>query len=347
LRRCVSFSIAVTTVCCLAIPVKATSAPISTTGAAPAGQQPIIAFSVISDVHLRAGVSDWGVPYRDRRAERKFASALQDLHRIAPSQDLLVINGDLTVTGMPSDYEDMNEIMKQYPHPRALYAMGNHEFYAAYHNKSGRRSPRTFPNGITEEKCISRFLTYTQMPSLYYDEWLKGYHFIVLGSESSIITNPRRGDGAYLSEAQLTWLGQKLLDSPPDKPVFVFLHEPLPFTVSGTTAHDVLNPVQLTRVLALHHQVILFTGHTHRTLKGQSKSVYRNGYTLFNDASVRNPLDVRKRPMGDSEGLYVKVYKDQVVVMARDFTHHVYIRQMTLPVASTPHPLNISGLRSP
>ena len=294
---------------------------------------PLLTFSVISDIHLRAGVSDWGYAICDRTAENKFAGALHDLHAIDARADAMVINGDLTVTGLPSDYADMIKVFKHNPHPaNTLFSIGNHEFYAAFYGKSGKRNVRTFPNGVTEETCVSRFLANTRMPALYYDRWIEGYHFIVLGTEQSIITNRKTGDGAYLSDQQLNWLKQQLAASPVNQPVFVFLHEPIPGSVAGTLKYDVRDASKLVNVLQTHPQVILFTGHTHRTLKSPQDDVYHNGYTEFNDSSVRYPVISQRRWLTDSEGLYVKVYRDKVVVKSRDFTHHVWIHDYIVPV---------------
>jgi 3',5'-cyclic-AMP phosphodiesterase len=324
---------------CVTLAVLATSVTVITAHASDVPPDvPELTFSVISDIHLRAGISERGLPVHDLQAAQNFAKALLDINRINPSQDALVINGDLTLTGQQSDYDDMRRILSKVCHPPTLFTMGNHEYYAAYYDVTGKGNLKHFPNGVTEAQCIGLFLANTDMPSVYYDTWIKGYHFIVLGSERSRISNPSYGDGSYLSDTQLTWLHQKLLAGPPDKPVFVFTHVPLANTLSDTAKPNniVIQSDKFVRALSVHRQVILFSGHTHRTLMNPSKSMYQNGFTLFNDSCVRNPLDGYRRPVGDSEGLYVQVYKDRVVVNGRDFTHKTWIRQYNVPVTYTP-----------
>jgi 3',5'-cyclic-AMP phosphodiesterase len=94
----------------------------------PLSDSPQISLGVISDVHLHAGKSDFlGFPYRDYIAEKKFASALQDLNNIDPHLNALVINGDLTATGMQTDYDSMNKILRKIPHSQnTFFAIGNH-----------------------------------------------------------------------------------------------------------------------------------------------------------------------------------------------------------------------------
>jgi Icc protein len=294
--------------------------------------EPKLSFAVISDIHLRAGVDDLGNPYDDQEAENKFRTTLQDLNRINPKSDGLVINGDLTVTGEQTDYDSMNKVLKEIPHPKnTLFAIGNHEFYSAFRLPSGVLSLSTFPNGVTEQDCIHRFLDNTGMPSLYYDKVIKGYHFIVLGSEQSRITKWENGDQAVLSDKQLQWLDNELKHTSPDKPTFVFLHQPIPHTVAGS-GNDIVHSEKLVNILDKYPQVIFFSGHSHLTLKDQPGTMYHEKFTAFNDSAVRNPETPDGKLVGDSEGLYVQVYKDKVVVNGRDFTNKSWINQYTVHI---------------
>ncbi len=102
--------------------------------ASSSSNDPDLCFSVISDIHLRAGKSDWGFPYHDLTAQRKFRYALLDMHNINPNMNGLNINGDLTVTGMQKDYDDMLKVLYSSPHPKTtLFAIGNHEFNSTSH----------------------------------------------------------------------------------------------------------------------------------------------------------------------------------------------------------------------
>jgi 3',5'-cyclic-AMP phosphodiesterase len=119
----------------------------------------------------------------------------------------------------------------------------------------------------------------TSTKRVYYDKWIEGYHFIILGSEHSRITNSLYADNAILSELQLEWLEQKLQTSPYGKPIFVFLHQPIPYS-----------------------------------------------------ASVRNPSLPNHKPARDSEGLFIQVYHNEVVVQERDFTNHCWIGASAVPI---------------
>ncbi|WEG10994.1 metallophosphoesterase [Pullulanibacillus sp. KACC 23026] len=296
-------------------------------------EKPNMSFGIISDIHLQSRIDNSGNPIDDEQAEIKLQQALQDLHSINPEMDMLIMNGDLTHTGMQTDYDVLKEILYGTPHPQnTLFAMGNHEFYSAYRLPTGEFSKSTFPNGVTEQACINRFIRNTGMPSLYYDKVIKGYHFIVLGSEESRITNWNNLDSAVLSDTQLQWLDHELKETSKDQPTFVFLHQPIPHTVAGSEQGTIVDSEKLVTILSHFPQVIFFSGHSHITLKNEPYTMYQNHFTMFNDASVRNPVTPFGELIGDSEGLFVKVYKDRVVVTGRDFTNKKWIDSYTVRV---------------
>ncbi|GMA66097.1 hypothetical protein GCM10025859_65390 [Alicyclobacillus fastidiosus] len=291
---------------------------------------PKLSFSVISDIHLRTGKSDWGTNYHDAIAARKLKNALTDLDNINPHEDALVINGDFTTTGVQSDYDTLKDILNTAPHPKnILYAMGNHEFSSAFHNRKGVFSPQTFPNGVTVHSCIELFKKNTGMSNSYYDRWLNGYHFIVLGAEYSM-SDFRKHNDTVLSETQLQWLAKKLQKSPNNKPTFVFLHEPIPNTVAGSFGGYLINGDKLRKILNQYPSVLFFSGHTHYSLMDQPSSIYHDYFTMFNTSAVRNPIIESHKLLGNSEGLYVQVYDHSVTVSARDFTIKSWIWEYTV-----------------
>ncbi len=294
-------------------------------------KQPRLTFGVISDIHIRSGKDYRGYPYHDKEAGRKFASALRDLNYINRTQNALVINGDLTVTGTKSDCDCMNRVLRSNPHPKwTLFTIGNHEFYAAFQDIQGKMNIRSFPNSVTESQCLKRFIDNTQMPGVYYDRWIQGYHFIVLGSEQSRITNRQNYDNPVLSETQLKWLDNQLKSYQTNKPTFIFLHQPIPYATIGNSNY-IINAAKLYRIVR-KYPVIFFSGHSHETLREQTKIIYHDGFVVFNDSSVRNPVYAYHIPVNDSEGLYVQVYEGKVVIKGRDFMHRTWINQYTVPV---------------
>jgi 3',5'-cyclic-AMP phosphodiesterase len=291
-----------------------------------ASEEPVLSFPVLSDIHVEAGDNP-----TTQRTQEHLKAALQDLNTINPRSDTMVINGDLG-DGRQADYNTLSQILKQTPHPPIHYTIGNHEFYQALYDQEGTWSPSTFPNDTTEQESISRFLNFTGQNKLYYDDWIKGYHFIFLGSEHYRQYDASIGNSAYLSQDQLQWLDQTLkAKNDPQKPVFVFLHQGLPNTVAGTSGADYQGVVQaneLTQILSKYPQVNLFTSHTHTTLQSPQTEV-KDGFTMINTSSVFEPYNENDQPAPstESQGLYVTVYTDHVEVQGRDFYRKSWIPQ--------------------
>ncbi|MFC4971080.1 metallophosphoesterase family protein [Paenibacillus sp. GCM10023248] len=298
-------------------------------------EKPQLSFPVISDIHVQS----W-----DEQSQHKFAAALRDLNELNPNSDLLVINGDLT-NGMSSDYDKLDELLKANPHPKNLaLTIGNHEFYQAWYDANDAWNADTFPNKETEQASIHRFLQLTGEQQVYYDRNMKGYHFIFLGSEQYRQSNEANLEDAYLSPKQLDWLRTKLKeDVDAAKPVFVFLHQPLPYSVAGThfcctNNRAVVQHEELKRILSDYPQVIFFSGHTHWELKLKDTLV-RDPFTMVNSSSVHQPWtddghggETALGP-NESEGLYVEVYKDKILIKGRDFYRHHWIQEAQFTVA--------------
>jgi 3',5'-cyclic-AMP phosphodiesterase len=295
---------------------------------APASEQPLLTFSVLSDIHVSAS---------DSRSSRKLAAALEDLHTVDPQADALIINGDLT-NGAPADYRKLQSLLKQAKLPNnVLFTIGNHEFYQAWMDKSGSYQKAGFPHDETEAASIGRFLKFTKAKQVYYARTIRHHRFIILGSEQYRQSDPSHGEDAFLSKTQLAWLKKELKrassgrlasSSSSSKPIFVFLHQPLPYTVAGSeyyvNTRAVIQHKELKAILSAYPQVVFFTGHTHWELR-LPRTLVRDKFTLVNSSSVHEPLTERgtegEQPVSPdaSEGLYVAVYKDRLDIKGRDF----------------------------
>ncbi|KEO83451.1 stalk domain-containing protein [Tumebacillus flagellatus] len=283
-------------------------------------------FPVVSDIHVQAS---------DPVSQSKFRAALQDLYNVDPAADVMVLNGDLG-NGKPADYDTLRSLVANNPHPvTMLYNIGNHEFYNAWFNAKGVYAPNTFPNGESESMAINRYLKLSGESKVYYDKWIKGYHFIFLGAEKSRQSDRSIGDDAWLSQEQLNWLKVKLSENhKAGQPVFVFLHQPLPKTVTGSfwqsADRGVVQSEQLKAILSQNPDVLYFSGHTHGALNSP-RTMVQDGFTMFNSSAEVGPDD--SAPSA-SEGLYVEVHPDKVIVRGRDFAHGVWVpqAQFTLPL---------------
>jgi 3',5'-cyclic-AMP phosphodiesterase len=278
--------------------------------------QPILQIPILSDVHI--GREQGDVP---EAADTRYIKALLDYQEIAPQMDAFIVVGDMTDLGKKSEYDQFNAITNQYIDSKIqrLYTIGNHEFL-----ESGLLS-LTSGNTLT-----SRFIEKTSSPNVYYDSWIKDYHFIVLGGELSANKLAGRNDNdAYLSEEQLQWFKQKLAEGAvSNKPIFVFLHQPLNNTLSASAdwgAGEISS--QLKEILEEYPQVILFSGHTHFPLQ-EEQSVVTDGFTMVNTGAVA----YIEGQLHLSQGLLLNVYSDRVEIKAREFSTKEWIKTINIPV---------------
>jgi 3',5'-cyclic AMP phosphodiesterase CpdA len=97
------------------------------------------------------------------------------------------------------------------------------------------------------------------MESIYYHRVIKGYHFIVLGTEDGVT------EGTF-SVSQIGWLAERLKQAnadDPHKPIFVFHHQPIKGTIYGSEWGFSKNRELFYDTLKANPQVISFSGHTH------------------------------------------------------------------------------------
>src|SRR5699024_12367629 len=87
--------------------------------------------------------------------------------------------------------------------------------------------------GLSVKEEQQFFLKKTGMESMYYHKVVKGYHFIVLATEDGLTEGP-------FTKEQIKWLYKQLQmaqEDDPEKPIFVFHHQPLKETVYRSEEH--------------------------------------------------------------------------------------------------------------
>lgn len=178
----------------------------------------------------------------------------------------------------------------------------------------------------------------TGMKGVYHDHWIDGYHYIFLGTEQ-----PHPKD-CEMSAEQLQWLELKLAEQAvPNRPIFLFLHQPLMDTVAGSLQeqgwYGVNQDAELKAVLAKYPQAIVFSGHTHWHL--QAPHTMYDGAdrmpTMFNASSVAYLWTDADEHLEGSEGMHVEIYTDRVVVKGRDFTAGKWIEGAEYTVRYPPN----------
>lgn len=265
--------------------------------------KPLIEFQALSDIHVSTDIR-----------EQHYKSMLQDVLKNSPDSIGIFVAGDVVDSGPRDDW--WKKLWELYDEveglPHMYIGIGNHEF-------SGYRE---------YEPAVTQFLKYlrvtedmekpTDVP--YYDTWINDYHFIVLGNA---VYEP--GVRATIGEDQYEWLEEKLGEATDDRPIFLFMHQGMKNTVSGTAESErwwgINDDAKLRELLKEYPNVFFFTGHTHSDMNS-ANSMYGGGKNaaMFNTGSVGDLwTPSTDTSFEGSQGLYVQVYGDKVLVRGRDF----------------------------
>lgn len=263
-----------------------------------AQDEPILIFPVISDVHIHSDHND---------TLEKFITTLDQLNRVAPKQDAFVVVGDLTESGAISEFDSFMSAYNTRKQSNAvsLMAIGNHDYW----------------NGLSVEDAQKRFFEKTGMHSIYYHKVIKGYHFIILGTEDGLT------EGTFSSK-QNEWLGEQLRKAnadDPNKPIFVFHHQPMINTMYGSEWGFSENRDLFYNTLLEYPQVIAFSGHTHYPLD-DPRIIHQKDFTSIGTSTGAYLFLESGRVQGEipeganilNQALIVEVYDSEVLLHRRD-----------------------------
>ncbi len=310
--------------------------------------KPLFEFQVVSDIHLTTNGSDLHAKH--------YEQMLREVATLSPDSKGIFVVGDMTDSGHITEYNHLKNIYQQVlndcPALADIYlAIGNHEF----------KNSNTDAYGNPDER-ISAFLNAAknfangEQSKVYYDTWINGCHFIMLGSEWCEQGTPGKGKDAFISDEQLNWLQNTLAeDYVANRPIFLFLHNSLYNTVAGGLAGQGWNGViaggnerqnvssggnanamlnaekKLREILADYPEILMFNGHSHWQLNSEGTMHVVNEALpyIFNTASVGYLWNDYQIKTGEylkgSQGYFVKVYADRVEVLGRDFTNGKWV----------------------
>lgn len=268
---------------------------------------------VMSDIHITLNIT--------HTHNKNFANMLADVASINRDALGIFVVGDIADTGNQQEYKNMQSIYTAAGQlPPIFMAVGNHD-----------------QSGLAFDAANEQFLQYAPLPDgshptdTSYDFWLGGYHFIFLGGDVAA------GLHASFNRHTMTWLKEKIEENrDPARPVFVFLHQSLSNTVSGSLPGEgwsgVDNESMLRNTLKDYPEVMLFNGHSHWTMdsvgnmfEGDDKLPCR----IFNCASVAYLWSgynvVTGEHLDGSQGYMVKLYDGRLYVLGRDFAKGEWI----------------------
>ncbi|MCS7460676.1 metallophosphoesterase [Paenibacillus doosanensis] len=277
--------------------------------------EPLLSFFVLSDMHI--SIYDPNTP-------RKFRSALEQIVQFESPVDALLLGGDLTDYGTEAEYKSLENIMSGFKLPPFYANMGNHDYYHVWMNQKGAFSTETMPNGWTDAQSRARFMKLFGYTKPYNAVTINGYHIILLSQETYRQEMPEVGEGAWYSDAQLEWFQKKLAETTDGKPIFVLIHQPLPPEGKDGGTHQLIRAGKFRELLAPYPNVFVISGHTHQDFDNGSSHYSEETFHWFVNASVGMTRD-KQNPASKSQGMYVQVYADRVVVRGREFAQKRWI----------------------
>lgn len=244
-----------------------------------------------------------------------FTAACEDVENSTETFDALLVAGDIVENGLPCEWAHVQENLPTKNIKKYVMATGNHDIRMHPYKLTVKRFTR-FTNELNAG--VGSDLT---IDALHYKTKVKGYTFIVLGSDRTEF------EECYLSDTQLQWLDSELKAAcGKGKPVFVTVHQPfklshgLPDTWgSPVDAAGSIGPQSdaLKAVLSKYKNVILITGHLHTGI-GQYTYEKIDGIHSVNLPSLT--IDNKDGRVNDNGiGFWVEVFRTKVVFHARNF----------------------------
>ena len=251
-----------------------------------------------------------------------FVKALKDMKAIGMDNSAFLIAGDLTEYGQDGEMDAFYSLFDAnipVDPDKAMIALGNHDM-------RGNWGWEDYPSDINHHYPVIE-ASYKKhnakyMPegcdTMYYDQWINGYHFLVLNSENS----PK--DVAYLSDAQLAWMEEEIAENAdPSKPVFVLVHQALDDTHRGAMIYNGFGEqdAKVKEILAKYPQTVFISGHIHNQF----------GTAEVMDAPFGTLIDT---PVFKDQGYgyEVYVYDTELYLRARNFANSTWLPQYDIDV---------------
>lgn len=285
-------------------------------------------FCVVTDTHVTAD--------KNHFHNAHMANCFAEIIRRAPDAAGIMSTGDVTNHGYPDEWEQFRALWTEAQEkglPPMLFAPGNHDMhFYKYNNELG------YQTSFAQQKALFLQYTHTSGEELYHAETVAGHRFLFLGPERPI--NPGENECyLHITEKQFAWLEEQLDASDrAGEPAFLFLHQPMCETVSGSLSsvnpgiqswHGVYEDARLRALTDRYPRLVMFTGHTHwkfdslqPILPGNEKTAsYVNAASvayLWTDKNGNIEAARGEDPFG-SEGYFVDVYPDGIVLRGYDY----------------------------
>jgi len=285
---------------------------------------PVAELQMVGDMHITTTTSG-----RFHHSDHLLAM-LEDIKVNSPDSMGIFSNGDLADRGYDADYKKFLSLYNS--------VEGAADFYPAFGNHETFSQGVPIPDDATLDQFKELFFAnlgdyipddaeYAYEGSLSYCYVKNGYKFITLG------TDVLDQNDMILNASTIEWLKTQL-DANRDKtrPTFIIMHQTMADTVGDgdNACLDAVSDAALKELFKDYPEVFVFNGHTHTSLYDSLSSYFgvEGAPSYFNCSSVGYiPAD---SPSGNddvvsSEGYYVEIYEDQIVIKGRDFINGKWI----------------------
>ncbi len=264
--------------------------------------------SIVFHAALTADVHSQSAFFDERsKAIRKIICGVSQTDSLP---DVLVIAGDISNATDEKEYRMLKWSLSAFNQiPRILPAAGNHDVRA----------------GASYEDARSKFCRFAcfcgiETDKVYYSTSVKGYPFIVLGSESPLSIE------AELSDEQLAWFEAQLVQAlKTEKPVFIISHQAM-YHSHGLTykpeaeknwglgkQSEKVEAILRKYVPAYPYPVFFISGHLH----------YAFNENTVDDTFCRNlhciSLPSVSKTNSGGLGMSLEVYPDRLLLKERNF----------------------------
>ena len=259
-------------------------------------------FQVLTDIHANPDAR-YGHWYSH------FYNALLDIKCLSGNTSGVFTVGDNTDMGSTTHYDYLfSTIEKVFGDnaPKFYYTVGNHDYMYSSESVGGF------------DRAIELFKSSTGMENSYYAIELNNSKYIFLSSDEKTV------EGSMGNE-QLEWFKEQLATINKNEFAFIFLHQPLKDTTSGTLAGQnwfgMANvSEQIKTLLKDYPNVLLFTGHTHYELESVSSTNLGHGSNAnyINNASVAYLWSNTYDETVGGQCNFIEVYEDYILIKGRD-----------------------------
>lgn len=285
------------------------------------------------DTGANATVVAWADPQLSNYMAKRFQpfdAACEDLANAHDGVDSLLIAGDIAENGLKAEYQYVSEKLADANVGSYMMAVGNHDVRLRIY-KNTVKNFTTFNNNLNANYGDADFT----IDSLHYTYDVKGYTFIVLGTDRTEF------EESYFNEAQLEWLDSELAKATAKgKPAFVVCHQSLkdthglpdtwnsPSETAGTVGEQ---SDELKEILNKYRNVFMISGHLHT---GLGQYTYEK---IDNFHSINLPSTTIVNKDGDYNnagiGFMIEIYNNHVLFRARDFAQGKYIPDYNIDIA--------------